>query len=358
MMRIQRTKKDMGTASSRAGRTAAAAPGRGFDEVLGNGRIKKILRLALEKGRVPNSLIFSGPEGVGKRRLALLLAQALNCERGKIEPCGECTTCRKILDGKLPEVVKVRPGKLSIGIDEMKEVRQAAYVKPMSARLRRVFIVSEADKMTPDAANCLLKILEEPPPYSYIILVTAMPHLILPTIKSRCQVLDFSPIGREEIKRALVEKGHPEDRAGVMALLVNGNLEEAMKLDWDKVQERRREAWDVFAALQGGGEGSVFLRSYAFSKRDLVRDDFERLLGILASFCRDTSLLKMGGKASLLLNPDYAEKLRALETGWRSEDYTKCLNKIEQTFAGLKKSLNMGLLVMSFYSLPGEMNHG
>jgi len=338
-------------------RTSRVKTGAGFNAVPGNDRIKKILRLALEKGRVPNSLIFSGPRGVGKRRLALVLAQAINCERGTAGPCGACAACLKIANGKLPDVWEVEPDGQSIKIEQMQAVRQAAYVRPLAAR-RRVFIIPDADKMTADAANCMLKILEEPPAYSHIILVTSMAHLILPTIKSRCQVLNFSPIGREEIKRALMEKGHPEDRAGVMALLVNGNLEEAMKLDWEKVQERRREAWTAFAALQRKGEASVFLRSYAFSKRELVRDDFEKLLGILASFCRDASLLKMGGEASLLLNPDYAEDLRTLETGWGSEEYTKCLNKIEQAFAGLKKSLNMSLLVMSFYSLRGEMRHG
>ncbi len=338
-------------------RTSRAKTGAGFAAVLGNDRIKKILRLALEKGRVPNSLIFSGPRGVGKRRLAVILAQAVNCERGTAGPCGECPACEKIASGKLPDVWEVEPDGQSIKIEQMQGVRQAAYVKPLSAR-RRVFIISEADKMTADAANCMLKILEEPPAYSHIILVTSMAHLILPTIKSRCQVLGFGPIGREEIRRALLESGCPEDRAGIIALLVNGNLEEAMQLDWDKVQASRLEAWNLFGALQGRGEASAFLRSYAYSKRELVRDDFENVLSILASFCRDANLLKTGGDAALLLNPDYADALRSLETGWGPEECAKCLNTIERARAGLKKSLNMSLLVMSFYPLMGEESHG
>jgi DNA polymerase-3 subunit delta' len=361
MTRTQRTKKDKGPAFSGAGKTAAAVvPYRGFDEVPGNGRIKKILRLALEKGRVPNSLIFSGPEGVGKRRLAVILAQALNCERGSVDPCGECDTCRKIKEGKLPEVIKLKPGrvsKLSIGIEELQEVRQAAYVKPMSARLRRVFIVFEAEKMTLDAANCMLKVLEEPPAYSHIILVTSMAHLILPTIKSRCQILNFSPIGREEMKGALMEAGSPEERAGAIALLVNGNLEEALELDWDDVQKHRQEAWDLFAALQGQGDTTAYLRNYAYSKRDEVRDRLTKVLRLAATFCRDANLLQAGGDRSLLLNPDYAEALTDLKTRWGFEEYAKCLNKIEQAIAGLK-NLNLGLLIMSFYSLMGEPSHG
>ncbi len=231
--RVSTGKRSAAAGAERAAGSAATSPG--FDEVLGNDRIKKILRLALEKGRVPNSLIFSGPEGVGKRRLAVILAQALNCEREEVEPCGECLACRKIADRKYPDVWEVEPDGQSVKIEQMQAVREAAYVRPLEAR-RRVFIVSQADKMTADAANCLLKILEEPPSYSHIILVTSMVHLILPTIRSRCQVLSFSPIGREEIKKALLEKGRPEDQAGVISLLVNGNLEAALETDWDKVQ--------------------------------------------------------------------------------------------------------------------------
>jgi len=356
MTRTQRTKKDKGAASSRAERTATA-PGRGFDDVLGNSRIKKILRLAMEKGRIPNSLIFSGPRGVGKRRLALLLAQGLNCERGTVEPCGECRACRKIAEDKYPDVVVVKPEGQSIKIEQMQDVRQGAYIRPLEAR-QRVFIIPEAEKMTPDAANCLLKILEEPPAYSHLILVTSMAHLILPTIRSRCQILNFSPIGREEIKGALMEAGSPEERAGAMALLVNGNLEEALELDWDEVQKHRQEAWDLFAALQGRGDSTAFIRNYAFSKRDEVRDGFEKVLRLTATFCRDAGLLKSGGDPSLLLNPDYVDALRNLESGWGPEEYARCLNTIEQAMAGLKKSLNLSLLVMSFYLLMGEVSHG
>src|SRR5512136_2063012 len=147
----------------------------GFNEVLGNERIKKILRLALERDRVPNSLIFSGPRGVGKRRLAVVLAQALNCRREKIDPCGLCLSCGNIAKGKLPDVWEVEPDGQTIRLEQMQAVRQAAYVRPLAAR-RRVFIIPEADKMTGDAANSLLKILEEPPPFSHIILVTSMAH--------------------------------------------------------------------------------------------------------------------------------------------------------------------------------------
>jgi DNA polymerase-3 subunit delta' len=338
-------------------RTSKAKKNTGFGAVLGNERIKKILRLALEKGRVPNSLLFCGPKGVGKRRLAVVLAQALNCERETADACGECPTCLKIAEGKQPDVWEVEPDGQWIKIGQMQEVRQAAYVRPMSAR-RRVFILADAEKMNGDAANCMLKVLEEPPPDSYFILVTSNPHLILPTIKSRCRILSFAPIGKEEIARVLVDKGLPEERAKVIALLVNGNLEAALTMDWEAVQEARREAWDIFVSLQKEGGASGFLRSYGYARREAVRDDLERVLGILASFCRDASLLKTGGERSLLLNPDYAAELEGLGADWGPEKYAECLNLVEQTISGLRKSLNMSLLASSFTSLMGEPSHG
>jgi DNA polymerase III subunit delta' len=330
----------------------------GFSAIPGNEPIKKILRLALEKGRVPNSLIFGGPEGVGKRRLAVVLAQALNCERETTDACGECPSCVRIAgEKKHPDVWQIEPATQYIKVDQMIELRHAAYVKPLMAR-RRVFIVDEAERMNEEAGNSLLKILEEPPRFTHIILVTSNPLRLLPTIRSRCRILRFSPIGRREIAAALEERGVLEERAKVIALFVNGNLEKALELDWDRIQEARREAWSVFAGLQQKGEASLLLRSYGFARREVAREDFERLLELLASFCRDASLLRAGGDPSLLLNPDYADELRGLESGWGPENYAKCLDLVEQTASGLNKNHNMSLLVASFYSLVGEACHG
>jgi DNA polymerase-3 subunit delta' len=328
----------------------------GFDDVLGNSRVKKILRLALEKNRVPNSLLFCGPKGVGKRSLALILAKAVNCERKKDDACEECASCVAITGRRLPDVWLIEPEKQVLQIDQMRAMRQAAYLRPMVSR-KRVFIVDEAEKMNEESSNCLLKVLEEPPLFSHIILLTANPDLILPTIKSRCQILPFNPIGKEEIKRLLVEKGYSEERAKIISLLVRGNLEEALGLDWDEIQEKRQEVWNIFLSFLRKGEMSEFVRNYAFAKRSIIREDFEKILEILASFCRDFILLKEKGEASLLLNPDYAEEIEALNKDWSLDKSWECLNQIEYAISGLSKHLNISLLVSSFYSLMGERIH-
>ena len=327
-----------------------------FGDVLGNSRVKKILRLALEKERIPNSMIFSGPKGVGKRSLALTLAKAINCQKMKNDSCKECASCLAIAGYKLPDVWVIEPERQVLQIDQMRALREAAYLRPMMSR-KRVFIIDEAEKMNDAAANCLLKVLEEPPLFSHIVLLTAIPDLILPTIKSRCQILQFTPVGKKDIERVLVEKGYPDERARIISLFVRGNLEEALAVEWDEIQEKRREAWDIFLSFLGKMEASAFLKNYSSAKRNIIREDLEQTMEILASFCRDFILLKEKGEPSLLLNPDYRNKIEPLTGDWSLDKSWECLNRIESVLSGLSKNLNISLLISSFYSLMGETRH-
>ncbi len=327
-----------------------------FDDVLGNSRVKKILRLALQKKRIPNSLLFSGPKGVGKRSLARILAKAVNCEEGIGDSCEKCPTCIAISGQRLPDVWEIEPEGQVIKIDQMRAVRQAAYLRPMVGH-KRVFIIDEAEKMNEEASNSLLKILEEPPLFSLLILLTANVHLILPTIRSRCQILQFSPVGKEDIRRVLADRGCPADRAKIFSLVVNGNLEEALEADWDEIQNRRKEAWGVFQSFLKRDRASSFLRSYAFTQRNLIREDFEKTLEIMASFCRDLILIKERGEPSLLLNPDYADALADLGKEWPLEKLQACLRRVDYAISGMNKNLNLSLMVGSFYSLLEEGSH-
>ncbi len=324
----------------------------GFDEVLGNGRVKKILRLALQRNRVPNSLIFSGPEGVGKKSLARVLAQAINCEREKADACGVCPTCRAIAGCRLPDVWEIKPEGQEIKIEQMRALKQAAYLRPMIAR-KRVFIIEEAEKMNEPAANSLLKTLEEPPLFSHIILLTSNPHLLLPTILSRCQILHFVAVGKEEIRQVLTDKGLPEEKARLLSVIVGGNLDKALDADWQEIQAERSAAWNIFLSFFGRGDISTFLESYGFSRRSLVRDELERILEILASFGRDLMLLQVKGEPSFLLNPDFAAGMETLKKGVGVEKSWRFLERVDGVISGLEKNLNLGVLVSAFCTLTG-----
>ncbi len=323
-----------------------------FHDIVGNRAIHHILRRALERGRLPNSILFCGPQGVGKRRTARVLAQALNCLNMRDDACGECGPCRAIeIEGKKdkrgtfpdvleyeipkdkkdsrnknevagdqtnaaeePENKKDEKKKTVITIDQMRELRKLAFLKPMAGR-RRVFIVTEADTMEDDAANALLKILEEPPLFTHIILLAENPALILPTIKSRCHTLTFLPISDEEIEKALLERDVPSDQARIRAIVCRGNIEKALETDWNDIESGRRDAWHLFSGLVNGTDPAALLRRYAYKreggeKRAVVKAALADLLEMLSTFGRDAALLGEGGDTGLLINPDFETELR------------------------------------------------
>ena len=290
-----------------------------FHDIAGNGRAKTILRLALGRNRVPNSLLFCGPRGVGKRRTARMLAQALNCLNSKDDACGACGPCRAIetVDkkdkrGNFPDVqeIEIAPDKTVVTIEQMQELRRLAYLKPMAGR-RRVFIVDQAESMSDDAANSLLKVLEEPPFHTQIVLLSDNPALILPTIKSRCQVLTFLPVSDEEVERALRDNGVDAEKARIIALVCHGNMEKALGMDWEDIQTERRESWELFQSLAGGGDPAALVRRFAFSRRGAVKAELERTIELLSTFGRDAALLGEKGDPRFLINPDYETGLRS-----------------------------------------------
>jgi len=184
-----------------------------FDQLAGNQRIKELLKRMLESGRLPGALLFAGEEGVGKKLFALELAKALNCRAPKgVEACDECPSCkriphinfptsnekeelRKIFWTNHPDVGFVQPPGRVFHVVQMRAIDREANYRPFEGGAR-VFLIDEADKFNDSSANALLKVLEEPPRNSHIILITSRPAMLLATILSRCQVIRFSPLTR------------------------------------------------------------------------------------------------------------------------------------------------------------------
>jgi DNA polymerase-3 subunit delta' len=337
-----------------------------FTNITGNDRVKHILQMALRRHRLPNSLLFSGPAGVGKTTMAVTVAKALNCLNLEDDACDACASCRAIGEasqdpekqGLAPDVmlISIEENKKKIAIDQIRLLKKMAYLRPMSARAR-VFIVRGADVMSEDASNSILKVLEEPPSASTLILITERPHLVLPTIRSRCRTLEFSLVAREEIARALVAGGHPPDRANLLAFLADGSMENALDRDWDAVLEGRRGAWDLFRALLAGGGGTDFLNEFAFVTRAMGEGDLRQTLELFASFARDVTLIREGGEGRFLLNPDLEEELRAAAELGSLRWLRSCLASVDAALTGLEKNMNLNLLAAAFYSSLGEAPH-
>ncbi len=317
----------------------------GFDAIVGNGRARSLLRLALRRGRVPSSLLFGGPRGVGKRAAARVLAQALNCGRLPDDACGECESCRLIAGRNHPDVqeIDIRDEKTRVAIDQVKEMKSLAYLRPMMGR-RRVFIVDEAEEMSEPAAHSILKLLEEPPLFTHIILVSDQPVLLLPTIRSRCQGLSFLPVSDEDIERALRDRGVEGERARLLALVVHGDLERALEADGKKVESDRDQAWLLFRALTREGDPSALLRRFAFGRRKEVAEELTRTLELLLAFGRDACLLAEKGDPRFLLNPDRANEIRECAAVLGPEGALRVVGALHRAAVSLDRMANTGLL--------------
>lgn len=321
-----------------------------FADLYGQDAVKKSLQQSLRFKKLPPSLLFSGSDGEGMRQAALILAQALNCFEAKDDACGRCSACQAIAKGNFPDVVEVggekKKNKKSVGVEETRELRQLAMMRPMVGRCR-IFLINEAETMTMEAANSLLKILEEPPGFSYFILITTNLDLILPTIQSRCRLFYFSPLSPQEIEKALLANGVAPERAKLTALLAEGSIERAFSLDWDKIMEQRRRAWDFFRQLNFE-RATGFTETMGSLRTERQKKELEATLRLFLTFFRDLLLLKQKGEESLLLNVDLTADLKELSSRISTAFCLKGVELTEETLTGLQRNLNPRLLAVYF----------
>ena len=177
-----------------------------FQDIVGQEQITGHLQNAIRMGKVSHAYIIQGEAGSGKKLLADTFATTLQCEEGGIEPCGHCQSCKQAVSGNHPDIRRVTHEKASISVDDIRlQLNNDILVKPYS-RPYKVYIIDEAEKMTEQAQNAMLKTIEEPPEYAVILLLTVNAKLLLPTILSRCVLLNVRPVARGQITKLLTER--------------------------------------------------------------------------------------------------------------------------------------------------------
>jgi len=292
-----------------------------FSAIAGHRPVIDLLSRAIARNALPPSLVFAGPEGVGKRLTALALAQALNCARPvNGDGCGTCPSCTRIARGVHADILAIEPGDTgAIKVDQVREAIDRAAYRPFEGR-RRVVIIDEADALVPEAQNALLKTLEEPPPASVFVLVTTRPDMLLPTVRSRCQRLRFGPLSPGDVAAVLVrDHGFAETDARAAAAASDGSVGRALDEGADEAIEAREAAARLLQAASNAGpkHQAYDVRRRLDGAKALTggggdRDDLARRLLALSSLLRDLGLLSARAGGQALANADLEPQLQAL----------------------------------------------
>ncbi len=262
-----------------------------FHELVGQSAARAFLQRGLATGRLPASLLFTGPSGVGKRQFALALAQALNCPEAPDTGCGVCATCQRIAQGAYSDVQQIVPDGAHIRIGQVREAIRFVTDVPYEGR-RRVVIFERADTFNTAAANAFLKTLEEPPAHAQLILISARPDALPATIRSRCPVVRFALLSPDEVEQCLERYARrpPADQR-LLARLAQGRPGTVTGLDLEVYRQQRRALLELLTLLgQGNAIPRLLKAAQYFGK--LERPDFEFALDILASLIRDLVCLK------------------------------------------------------------------
>ena len=201
-----------------------------FSEIVGHEQIKEHLQIAIRDRKPFHAYIFQGDVGVGKETVARTFAAGLQCQGPSEKPCRDCVSCHQIESGNQPDVIWVTRDRASLGVEEIREqLCNTMDIKPFSSPYK-IYIVSEAEKMTEAAQNALLKTIEEPPEYGVVILLTSNISALLPTIQSRCLTLEFRPLSTATVENFLTSQCEvPDYLAKASAAFAQGNLGKAMR---------------------------------------------------------------------------------------------------------------------------------
>jgi DNA polymerase-3 subunit delta' len=331
-------------------------------QVVGHQWAVRLLEKSLAQGRLSHAYLFTGPPRIGKTTLALNLAQALNCT-GEDKPCGECLSCHKISQAIHPDVRMVdlayqkglleeREGSTALGIDAIRSIQSDAALMPFEGRWK-VFIIPQAEDMTPGAANSLLKTLEEPPPHVVLLLTALHTDLLFPTIVSRCQVFNLRPPSIDLIREALERRrGLERERAHLIASLSAGRMGWAMEAAQNEAfLKERKERLDELLSLPSARR----LERLSFAQRwGNQPEGAKEILTLWLGWWRDLLLAKEGCWDKIE-NIDRQNTLVEEAEKYKLEEIREFISSIRKALQQLESNVNLRLaLEVLMLDLPGK----
>lgn len=329
----------------------------GFRDIIGQEQIREHLTNAISAGKVSHAYIINGEKSSGKEFIAKVFAMALQCEKGETEPCQECRSCRQALSDNHPDIIRVTHEKPNtVSVDDIRaQVNSDVAIKPYSSPYK-IYIINEAEKMNVPAQNVLLKTLEEPPEYVVILLLTASLEALLPTILSRCVVLNMKPVADALVRKYLMEQLLvPDYKAEICVAFARGNVGRAKMLasseDFENV---KAEALALLKYIQDMELNEIIAAVKKISEYKLEINDY---LDIIAIWYRDALLFKATHDVNHLVFREEISSLRKTASRSSYEGLEKIIKGLDTAKRRLNANVNfeltMELLIMTIQENGG-----
>ncbi len=302
-----------------------------FQDIIGQEQIKEHLQNAISAKKVSHAYIINGEKSSGKEFIAKIFAMALQCETGDVNPCQECHACKQALSGNQPDIIRVTHEKPNtISVDDIRtQINNDVAIKPYSSPYK-VYIINEAEKMTVQAQNAILKTLEEPPEYAVILLLTTNVNSLLSTILSRCVVLNMKPVADALVRKYLMEQMQiPDYKAEVCVAFARGNIGKAKLLaSSEEFENVKGEAVSLLKYIQDMELHEIIAAIKKISDYKLEVNDY---LDIMAIWYRDVLLFKATNDVNHLV---FREEIQSLRNIARRSSY----EGIESVIEALQKA--------------------
>jgi DNA polymerase III subunit delta' len=319
----------------------------GFSEIAGHQRQLDTLRLAMANGRLHHAYLLLGPEGLGKRTVALALAKAIYCVDSEQDYCGRCVNCMRITNGNHPDVrlIEPLPDKKEIGIQQIRELQRELNYRSFSGK-RKIAIIDPATLMNLSAQNALLKTLEEPPVDSLIVLITPNTGGLLPTLRSRCLSLSFAPLSSAQVSAFLEsQRGMKADEAKLLAAMSMGSIGAAANLDKDELIEKRRIWSNMLMSLKVGDYNAAMVAAEALAKN---RDEALEFLKWAESWYRDLLVYSATQRPNELVNLDMLPQIDQQATESSVDCILSAFSHTTDASAGIQRNLNRRMVLEKF----------
>ena len=347
-----------------------------FKKILGQQRSKSILIKAIENNRISHAYLFSGPEGIGKEAMAFEFAKVLYCTDPFENPCGTCSSCKRISQFNHPDIIFIFPAPKAatveeereildsftkqpyarlkpwanpvISIDRIRELRKTCTIKPMEGK--RIIIIAEADKMTIEAANSLLKILEEPPKSTHIILTSSQYNSLLPTIISRCQELRFGILSDELVEQALVDQYQVEtEQARLVSKICQGNFRRAIEWLENDLTTRRDDAVEFLRTCLKNDYSRHEMVEKILDKYD--KAEIKDILNLIILWFRDSLVLfhensYTNSLDNKIINRDKFDVLRKFTNAFSHIEFNLIFNEIERAIELINYNVQVNLVLI------------